>query len=251
MNVYDSLAPDFDRRRALPDGVADSVRDAVLALKPAGQPSILDLGAGAGRIGRCFVAAGDDYTGVDLSFGMLRTFADTAAARLAQADGARLPFPDATFDVVLLVQVLSGAHGWRHLLADAMRVLRPDGAIAVGRVVAPEDGIDARLKAKLAEILDGMSIHPYRDKPRDDALSWLARAMPDVTVSTPASWTARRTAAAFVQRHGTGARFSVLDETVKQDAMRQLTEWAARELGPLDTVFPEQHRFELLIYRRQ
>lgn len=251
MSVYDAMAADFDRRRALPDGVADRVRETILR-DTVPRPRILDLGAGAGRIGRCFVAANDDYTGLDLSFGMLRAFADTAVgAALVQADGAGLPFADATFDAVLLVQVLSGAHGWRHLLTDAMRVLRPSGAVIIGRVVAPEDGIDALMKAHLAKILDGMGVYPYRDKPRDDALSWMARAMPDHTVQTVATWTAERTPAAFLQRHGGGARFSVLDETIKRDAMAQLRSWANEQFGSVDSVCVEDYRFELITHHFQ
>jgi SAM-dependent methyltransferase len=250
MSVYDTMALDFDRRRALPDGVAETIRHTILRSDLPAHPRILDLGAGAGRIGRSFVHANDDYTGVDLSFGMLLAFAGSAlAARLAQADGARLPFPDATFDAVLLIQVLSGAHGWRHLLTDAMRVLRPAGALIAGRVVAPADGIDAQMKTRLAAILDAMNIHPYRDKPRDDALSWLVRAMPDHTVVSAATWTAERTPAAFLERHSRGARFSVLGAAVKQDAMRQLSDWASEQFGPSDTVFAEDYHFELIIHR--
>lgn len=252
MSIYDTMAPDFDRRRALPDGVPETIRTAILGSVAADRPAILDLGAGAGRIGRCFVRAGDDYIGADLSFGMLRAFAGSVATpRLVQADGARLPFADATFDSVLLVQVLSGAHGWRHLLTDAMRVLRPGGVLSAGRVIAPDDGIDARMKARLATILDDMDVHPYRDKPRDDALSWLVRAMPDRHVLTAATWTAERTPAAFLARHGGGARFSVLDDAVKRDAMRQLADWAGEQFGSLDTASAEAFRFELTIHRLQ
>src|SRR5688500_8784760 len=70
---YDAIAPRFDRDRALPDGVAEAIRAAVLAAA-AVRPRVLDLGAGTGRIGRPFVAAGDDYVGVDLSLGTLRAF---------------------------------------------------------------------------------------------------------------------------------------------------------------------------------
>lgn len=252
MNVYDLMASGFDRRRALPDGVPETIRAAILGSVAADRPALLDLGAGAGRIGRCFVQAGDDYIGADLSLGMLLAFADSIATpRLVQADGACLPFADATFDAVLLVQVLSGAHGWRHLLTDAMRVLRPGGVLFAGRVVAPDDGIDARMKAHLATILDGMDVHPYRDKPRDYALSWLIRAMPDRRVLTAATWTAERTPAAFLERHGGGARFSVLDDAVKRDAMRLLADWAGEQFGSLDTAFAEQFRFELIIHRLQ
>jgi SAM-dependent methyltransferase len=252
MSVYDTMASDFDQRRALPDGVPETIRTAILGSVAVDRPAILDLGAGAGRIGRSFVRAGDDYIGADLSFGMLRAFAGTAAAPcLVQADGARLPFADATFDIVLLVQVLSGAHGWRHLLTDSIRVLGPGGALIAGRVVAPDGGIDARLKARLATILDGMDVHPYRDKPRDDALAWLTRSIPDRVVSTVAAWTTERTPAAFLRRHGGGARFSVLDATVKQEAMRRLAEWAIGQFGSLDTGFAENYGFELIIHRLQ
>jgi Methyltransferase domain len=57
--------------------------------------------------------------------------------RLAQADGERLPFAKATFDAVLMVQVFGGMVGWRRILADAQRVLQPQGALMIGRVVAP------------------------------------------------------------------------------------------------------------------
>jgi len=245
------MAPAFNRRRHLPDGVPESIRDAVLRTLP-DHPEILDLGAGAGRIGLPFVASGDSYTGTDLSLGMLQAFAEQApTACLTQADGKNLPFPDAAFDAVLLIQVLSGVPGWRHLLTETLRVLRPAGKLIVGRVVAPDDGIDAKLKDRLAEILSDMGIHPYRDKPRDDAMSWLARTMPDPVAIDAATWTAHRTPSAFVDRHGTGARFSVLPEPVKQAAMQRLTAWATDRFGPLDNPFPEQHRFELTIHSLQ
>ena len=252
MSVYDTMASDFDRRRALPDGVPETIRAAVLRAGSTVRPRILDLGAGAGRIGRCFVRANDDYTGIDLSFGMLRAFAATApTARLAQADGAHLPFANATFDAVLLVQVLSGVRRWQHLLTDVMRVLRPTGALIAGRVVAPADGIDARMKTRLTAILADLDIHPYRDKPRDDALSWLTRAMPGRTVLTAATWSAERTPAGFLERHGGGARFSVLDAAVKQDALRKLAVWAEQEFDSLGASFAEDHAFEMIIHRFQ
>jgi ubiquinone/menaquinone biosynthesis C-methylase UbiE len=252
ISVYDAMAPVFDQRHGLPDGVPEAIRAAVLGDCTQDRPRILDLGAGAGRIGWVFVEAGDDYLAADLSFGMLRAFAKRrSAARLVQADGARLPFPDAAFDAVLLVQVLSGAHGWQHLLKETLRVLRDGARLFVGRVIAPDDGVDARMKTRLGEILAEMNIYPYRDKPRDDAMAWLARAILDHDVVAAATWTAERTPAAFVERHGSGVRFSVLAEPVKQTAMRRLAAWAAREFGSCDTVSREQHRFELIIHRLQ
>jgi ubiquinone/menaquinone biosynthesis C-methylase UbiE len=151
MSAYDAAAPSFDRHRALPDGVAEAIRASVMAA--AGgmpRPRFLDIGAGAGRIGDTFVAAGDNYFGVDMSFGMLRAFLHRATCdgaspgpaspRLVRADGRYLPFRDATFDVVMMIQIFGGMSGFRLLVSEARRVLRPSGDPArtrTGHVVTP------------------------------------------------------------------------------------------------------------------
>ena len=257
MSAYDAAAPSFDRHRALPDGVAEAIRASVMAA--AGgvpRPCLLDIGAGAGRIGWPLVAAGDDYIGVDLSLGMLREFTgraewNGAPARLVQADGERLPLADASFDAVLLMQVLSAARDWRKLVAEAGRVLRPAGCLIVGRTIAPDNGIDARMRQHLAESLDAAGVHPYRRKSSDSALSWLAANAHDSRTVTAAAWTAKRTPCAFLERHATGARFSVLPPPVQNMAMLRLREWAVATFGSLDSVSVEPFRFELMIYRLQ
>jgi hypothetical protein len=115
----------------------------------------------------------------------------------------------------------------------------------------PDDGIDARMKTRLAEILAGMDIHPYLDKPRDDAMAWLASSLPAPIVLTAAAWLAERTPRGFLERHSRGARFSILPEPVKQDALRRLAAWATEQWGHLDAVRAETYRFELTIHRLQ
>ena len=257
MSAYDAAAPSFDRYRALPDGVAEAIRAAVMAA--AGgvpRPRLLDIGAGAGRIGWPFVAAGDDYIGVDFSPGMLRAFIGRAGwngalARLVQADGERLPFPDACFDAVLMMQVLSAARDWRRLVAEAGRMLQPAGCLIVGRTVAPDNGIDARMRQHLAEWLHAAGVHPYREEGSDDALSWLAGNAHHSCTLTAAGWVAERTPRAFLERHATGARFSVLPPPVRNIAMLRLREWAVATFGSLDAVSVEPFRFDLMIHRLQ
>lgn len=244
------MAPVFNRRRALPHGVPNAIRDTVLASGLPPQPRVLDLGAGAGRIADPFLAANDFYVGLDLSFGMLYAFRqDSPAACLVQAEGAHLPFADASFDAVLLIQVLSGLRGWRHLLNDTIRVLRPGGCLVVGRVVAPDDGVDAQMKARLADMLAAIGVHPYRDKPREDAVTWLATRLPDRRVVTAATWRASRSPRAFIERHSGGVRFSALPEPIRQDAMGRLADWAQARYGALDRDFVEDYSFELIIHR--
>jgi len=255
MSSYDAAAPSFDRHRALPHGVAPAIRAAVHASVGEGrQPRLLDLGAGTGRIGWPFVATGDDYIGVDLSLGMLRAFMGRAECagvpvRLAQADGQRLPFPDATFDAVLLIQVFGGMPGWRRLVTEARRVLRWSGALVIGRTVAPADGIDAQMKRHLAHLLKAMGVETDRRNVHDDVRQWLGAAARRVNSVIGASWKTQRTPGGFLVRHRTGARFAALPEPVKDEAMRRLGIWAGETFGSLDAVFSEQHLFELHTFK--
>jgi ubiquinone/menaquinone biosynthesis C-methylase UbiE len=253
MSVYDAAAPTFERHRALPDGVPEAIRAAVLEAVDASSPRLLDLGAGTGRIGIPFIAARDDYVGVDLSFGMLSEFKRRAAEcapapRLVQADGERLPFADASFDAVMLIQVFGGMRGWRRLLVEARRVLRGAGVLVLGRGVAPPDGLDARMKQRLSLLLGEIGAPADRTNTRQDAERWLEQET-RATRLVAATWTARRTPRGFIERHRTGARFSALPAPIKEEAMRRLAGWAATAFGSLDAASSEPHGFELQLFR--
>jgi ubiquinone/menaquinone biosynthesis C-methylase UbiE len=217
-------------------------------LGPSGR--VLDLGAGSGRIGRVFVEANDAYVGVDFSLPMLREFrARNSAACLIQADGGQLPFPDASFDLVMLMQVLSGTHNWRDMLNETVRVVAPGGAVVVGQTVTPPAGIDARMKSQLSLILEEMGIaSDLSRKSREKSLDWLQAASSKKMQTTAASWTVNRTPREFLDRHSSGARFSKLPTDVQAEALQKLGVWATRACGSLDEVFSEIHTFELTIF---
>jgi len=250
LNAYDVVASSFDRHRRLPDGVPGAIRAAILGLFSPRTPRVLDVGAGGGRIGMAFVAAADDYVGVDLSAGMLSEFARREnAARLVQANGEQLPFRDAAFDAVLLIQVFGGLSGWRKFIAEARRVLRPGGAIVLGRTQIPSDGIDARMKDQLDMILTASGGGQRRANAREDVVRWLAARAQRRDTVTAASWTAARTPGGFIDRHGSGARFAQLPESLRAQALRQLAGWAVAAFGSLTREFAESHSFELQIFR--
>jgi ubiquinone/menaquinone biosynthesis C-methylase UbiE len=255
MSAFDSVAATFELHRALPDGVPRAIRAAVLKAGDAASPRLLDLGAGTGRIGWPFVEAGDEYVGLDLSFGMLRTFVQRAdcghAPRLVQADGEHLPFRDATFDTVMLIQMfggMRGMRGWRRLLAEARRVLRGAGVLVLGRTVTPPDGLDARMKQQLALELDEMGTPSDRTNTRQDAQGWLEQTARGTRL-VAAKWTAERTPRGFVGRHRTGARFSALPAPVQEEALRRLAAWAETTFGSLDAESAEPHAFELQVFK--
>jgi SAM-dependent methyltransferase len=254
---FDGLAPSFDRHRALPDGVPATIRTAILAaLGGDARPRVLDLGAGSGRVGWPFVAAGDDYVGVDLSAGMLRVFAGRNASgerpNLVQADGGALPFADGSFDAVLLIAVFGDLPNWRRLADETRRVLaRPRGAVILGRTATPDDGIDERLKQRLDMLLDECMPGKVRRRANgpDVASQYFAARAAAVTELTAANWSVERTPRAFLERHADGARFSRLPRAEREAALRGLAVWAETEFGSLDARFAETHRFEMRMLR--
>lgn len=252
VSTYDAVAPSFDSHRALPQDVTEAIRAAILDTLETLRPRLLDLGVGTGRIGSRFVAEGDDYVGVDLSFGMLGEFPrgiGEYAPRLVQADGRRLPFRDATFDAVILIQIFGGMHDWRRLITEARRVLRSAGALVTGRSVAPENGVDAQMKQQLAFLLGAMGVEQNATNVRQDVQRWLEQSAANSAHVITAAWDAKRTPRGFLERHRTGAQFSTLPSVVKEQALSNLAAWATKAFGSLDAVSRERHVFELRIYR--
>jgi ubiquinone/menaquinone biosynthesis C-methylase UbiE len=249
---FDAVAPTFERYRALPRGVPEAIRSAILqATRKQPTARVLDLGAGTGRIGKAFVAADDFYVGVDASLGMLQEFLlTTRTLCLAQADGQQLPFRDGAFDVVMLMQVLGGAGNWRGLLSEARRVLRPGGAVVVGQRVAPAAGVDAQLKKRLAAILETMGVEWHQGKQfRDQALAWLGSSAALRLHLRAATWERNPTPREFLVRHRTGARFAALPDAVRDEALEKLSAWAEKTFGSFDAACREEHSFDLDVFQ--
>ncbi len=250
MSSFDLVANRFERYRALPSHVPVAIRQALHAHGgiDAGD-RLLEVGCGTGRIGAQFYAAGDHYFGLDLSMEMLREFQRKKFARgpnLVHADGSLLPFGDRIFTGVLMVQMVA-AGNWRALLAEAQRVLQRGGVLAIGRTQAPPEGIDAKMRNRLAELIAGMGItEPIPD--RSAIGEWLRGRSSRHLEIRPARWTLDRTPREFLLRKRTAARFASLPAEVRETALRSLADWTAQSIGPLDTPLSETHYFCLELH---
>lgn len=89
---------------------------------------VLDVGCGTGRSRSIYRQRAGRYAGIDLSLGALRLARRREAdASWLQADALRLPFRDASWDVVAFSSVLHHVPDRRAALSEALRVLRPGG----------------------------------------------------------------------------------------------------------------------------
>lgn len=100
------------------------------ALDDLESPRVLDVGCGGGFLLRALAELGAAPVGVDVAAAALRAAASVTSA-LVRADGARLPFANASFDAVLLSEVLEHVAEPERVLREAGRVVRAGGIILV------------------------------------------------------------------------------------------------------------------------
>lgn len=107
-----------------------------LARRVAPDARILDYGCGYGRVLGDLAALGyANAAGVDRSKAMIeRGLREHPELELCVAEGEAAPYPDRSFDLVLLFAVLTciaSDDDQRRLITDAVRLLRPGGLIYV------------------------------------------------------------------------------------------------------------------------
>lgn len=130
-------AAQWDEIRALYVAEAEVERVLLELLPPAPLHDLLDVGTGTGRVLERLAPWAEHAVGIDLSREMLavaRANLEAAGLRhceLRQADMYRLPLPPQSVDAVTLHQVLHFGEDPAAVVAEAARVLRPEGRLIV------------------------------------------------------------------------------------------------------------------------
>ena len=130
-------ASDWDDLRALHSSDGDVEARLVAALEGHELGALLDIGTGTGRIAELFAGQAGRVVALDKSLEMLRVaraklqHLPTSQVELVQGNFTDLPFEAAAFDTVVLHQVLHFAPYPEQVLAEAARVTRPQGRIAI------------------------------------------------------------------------------------------------------------------------
>ena len=241
----------YDRLRAHPPEVAGQIATAMAsAVHPKGEePVFLELGVGTGRIALPLIARGYRYIALDADAAMLEVFRQKIAGvdrkvQVVQADARAIPLPDESVHGVIVVHLWHLVPDWPKVLAEAIRVLKPGGALLEGWDQAeesPEWTLQERCPVE-------RGLHAKRLKEVEEALRCLGLKPRTREV---ARWREERTPREALEALSERLYSFTqgLPEPVHARVMERLWAWAEAELGDLDRPFPVEKRFLLRVSR--
>lgn len=148
MNQADKkIQEQFSARAPIYDGSANWISDhgllqaIVKACRAPASAHLLDVCCGTGRVGEAFAGRVARRVGLDLTEDMLEV-ARTRLDEVVQGSADRMPFADASFDVVTCRQALHFVDDPDRVLSEMHRVLRVGGQVIVAHRV-PHGAADA------------------------------------------------------------------------------------------------------------
>jgi SAM-dependent methyltransferase len=128
---YDQVAPTYDQRYTVSEfaGIAATLRSLTQAV---GAGRVLEVGCGTGHWLAELQPVARQVYGMDLSPGMLQQARQrSASGALICGHASHLPFSDAGFDLIFCVNAFHHFPQPRAFIAEARRLLRPGGALAI------------------------------------------------------------------------------------------------------------------------
>jgi len=145
---FDRMAATWDATRVSEERLRP-VRAALEAI-PAAPARVVDVGTGTGAAARLAASLWPEaeITGVDLSRAMIdeaRRLASSGRERYEVADSSALPFPDASFDAVVLNNMIP-------FFDELARVTAPGGHVAVAFALGAQTPIWVPLERVRAEL---------------------------------------------------------------------------------------------------
>lgn len=125
--VYGEQAAHYDDTRGASPSIVGPIASAL-----AGAPgrTVLDVGGGTGNYAMALRDFGYTPVVADVSAEMLSR-AQAKGLAVVRCDASRLPFADRSVDGVVSISAIHLIREWREALAEARRVLRPGGRLAM------------------------------------------------------------------------------------------------------------------------
>ena len=135
-----------DRFAAAQVGRVEGLRSRLSeVLSLTGGERALDVGTGTGALAFALAPLVREVVGVDVDAAMVERGRESAPpnVELQVADGERLPFADASFDLGCTLRTLHHTPGAARAVSELARVVRPGGTVLVVDQLAPRDPTEA------------------------------------------------------------------------------------------------------------
>lgn len=257
---FDRIADCYDATRVVPPNQQGKIARGIMAAVGAGPGTrFVEPGVGTGRIALPLLRQGVDYVGTDIAPQML----DRLRTKLAEepgisgrielmvADAAKLPLPDASFDVALTAHLLHLLPDWRRALDELRRVVKPGGCY----VQATNDvgGAIVAFKAELRRLATrrGVDLAPRRIIGPGDIRVYFRLAPAAEAEPVLARWTTRRPVG-DVLRSYREREFSWLWSLGDADhaaLVAELEAWAMATYRSAETILDEETSFRIAVIR--
>ena len=161
-NSYARWAPVYDRTFG---AITNSGRRTAVAYMNTREGSVLEVGVGTG-LSLQHYKPGLQVTGVDYSTDMLAKAQDKVrelglshVANLSQMDARELDFPDASFDTIAVMHVLSVVPEPERVMSEIARVLKPGGKVVITNHFKRTTGMLAVLERVFAPFSNALGWH--------------------------------------------------------------------------------------------
>jgi ubiquinone/menaquinone biosynthesis C-methylase UbiE len=123
---FDAVSNPYDTQRRL-----EIVFDELLAGEDLEGRSVLDVGCGTGWFSQHAARRRARVTSLDIGIQLLAEARRKCPTRVVAGDACRLPFPDASFDVVISSECIEHTLDPRQALREIVRVARPNAPVIV------------------------------------------------------------------------------------------------------------------------
>ena len=231
---FDRAAGYYDETRTdRPETIARVV-DFIRA-EVAGRGVCLEIGIGTGRIGLPVASAGVPLIGVDLSAAMIARLIEKAGGgnkpMLAMADATALPFRDGGFGAAFGSHVFHLIAGWRDVVGELMRVVRPGGVVLTD--LGGWDPLIKQMRHRFTQAVGLAKPFPGTDNPEEldaefEARGARVRVLPGI--EEPNEVLTESLIRRF-ERAQLSYTWQLDDEALRR-GVTELRSWAAQALGP-------------------
>ncbi len=131
--AFDRAAEIYDGTRGFPPGIENQATELIAKVGHFTPTTrVLEIGIGTGRIALPLAPHVQTIYGIDLAVPMMKKLQAKQTSEkiyLTHGNAEHLPYPDQTFDAAVAVHVFHLIPGWKNVLKELARVLKPEGKL--------------------------------------------------------------------------------------------------------------------------